>query len=75
MQHLENMKDDTTKYFYVMRNVQNMNRNTKSTMLVKDKEGNTPGSTTEKIKVIQEYFESTLAPEDMKSEFLSVPPM
>ena len=74
MHHLENMKDDTTKYFYVMRNLQNMNRNTKTPMIIKDKEGNTPGSTQEKIKVIEDYFRSTLAPEDMKNEFLTVPP-
>ena len=67
LRNLESMKDDTTKYFYVMRNLQNMNRNTKTPMLIKDKEGNTPGSTTEKIKVIEEYFKSTLAPEDMKN--------
>ena len=43
-------------------------------MLVKDKDGNTPGSTTEKIKVIEDYFKETLAPQDMETEFLTVPP-
>ena len=42
MKHLECMKDDTTKYFYVMRNIQNMNRNVKTPMLVKDKYGFIP---------------------------------
>ena len=74
MSHLENMKDDTTKYFYVMRDIQKMNRNTKSTIIVKDKDGNIPGSNTDKIKIIEGYFKSTLAPEDKKDNFLEVPP-
>ena len=74
MKRLESLKDDNSKYFYVMREVQNMNRNKKSSMLVKDSEGNVPGSTTEKIKIIENYFKSTLAPEDMQHEFLSAPP-
>ena len=59
MKHLESMKDDTTKCFYVMRNIQNMNRNTKASIIVKDREGNVPGSNEEKIKVIKDYFKST----------------
>ena len=43
-------------------------------MLINDKEGNYPGSTKEKIKVIEEYFRETLAPTEMKDEFMNVPP-
>ena len=61
MKHLEQIKDDNTKYFYVMRDIQKTNRNTKSTVLIKDKEGNVPGTNEGKIKVIEEYFRNTLA--------------
>ena len=33
MEHLENLKDDNTKYFHVMREIQNMNRNTKTSII------------------------------------------
>ena len=56
MQKLESLKDDNSKYFYVLRDIQNMNRNNKTSMLVKDKDGTIPGSTIEKIKVIENYF-------------------
>ena len=36
MEKLENIKDDNTKYFYVIREMQNNNRNQKSSMIVKD---------------------------------------
>ena len=48
MKNLEAIKNDNTKYYYVMRSLQNSNRNTKSSILVKDKEGNTPGSNEDK---------------------------
>ena len=60
MQRLESLKDDNSKYFYVMRDIQNMNSNKKSAMLVKDVNGNVPGSNEGKIKVIEDYFKSTL---------------
>ena len=71
---LEQIKDDNTKYFYVLRDLQKLNNNKKASIIVKDKEGNCPGSTQEKITVIEEYFKETLAPDDMKEEFLNVPP-
>ena len=74
LKHLESIKDDNTKYYYVMREIQNHNKNNKSAMIVKDKNGNVPGSNLEKIKVIEEYFKSTLAPIEMEDEFLTVPP-
>ena len=72
MEKLEQIKDDNTRYHYVMRRLHN--KKSKTTILVKDEEGNVPGSTAEKIKVIGAYFKSTLAPEDMKEEYLSIPP-
>ena len=38
--------------------------------MVKDSEGNVPGSTEAKIKIIEDYFKKTLAPENMKDQFL-----
>ena len=57
-----------------MRDIQNINRNNKSSILMKDKEDNVPGSNIEKIKVIEDYFKSTLAPEETKEEIMEVPP-
>ena len=40
MKHLEQISDDNTKYYYVLRSLQNSKKNNKSSMLVNDKEGN-----------------------------------
>ena len=72
--HLESIKDDNTKYLYVLRDFQNNNSNKKSSIIVKDKEGNCPGSTADKIKVIEEHFKETLAPENMEEELMTIPP-
>ena len=46
MAHIESIKDDNTRYHYAMRDI---NRPTqKVPILVKDSEGNIPGSTSEK---------------------------
>ena len=74
LQHLEKISDDNTKYFYVLRDLQNVNNNKKAAIIVKDKEGNCPGATEDKIKIIEEYFKETLAPNNMKEEILNVPP-
>ena len=74
MKHLEELKDDNTKYYYVMRNIQSMNRNNKSSIIVKDTDGNVQGSNEDKIKVIEKYFKDTLAPPDMEPEYLTAPP-
>ena len=74
METLEKCKDENTKYYYVLRDMQNDEKNKKASIIVKDEEGNVAGSNKEKIKVIQGYFQKTLAPEDMEEEFLSVPP-
>ena len=62
LQSLEQIRDDNTKYYYALRNLQNSKTNKKATIIVKDKEGNCPSSTQVKIKIIQEYFKETLAP-------------
>ena len=74
MEKLENIKDDNTKYFYVLREMHNNNNNKKASVIVKDEDDNVPGSTNEKIKIIERYFKKTLAPDDMNNEFLTVPP-
>ena len=74
LHHLENISDDNTKYYYVLRDLQKMKDNKKASIIVKDKNGNCPGSTKEKIEVIEQYFKETLAPDNMKEEFLNVPP-
>ena len=74
MKHLEDIKNDNTRYFYVMRDIQKHNRNTKSTIMIKDKEGNIPGTNEGKIQIIEEYFRNTLAPQDMEDQILTVPP-
>ena len=43
-------------------------------ILVKDSQGNIPGLTSAKIKIIEEYFKKTLAPLHMENEFLDSPP-
>ena len=72
LEHLEKIKDDNTKYHYVLRDLNKPKH--KVPIMVKDKEGNVPGSTAEKIKVIREYFKKTLAPDNMKDQFISPPP-
>ena len=74
MENLEKCKDENTKYYYVMREMQNEDKNKKASIIVKDENGNVPGSNQAKIEVIQNYFTKTLAPKDMEDEFLSVPP-
>ena len=56
MKHLEDTKNDNIRHFYVMRYIQKHNRNTKSPIMIKVKEGNVPGTKEGKIKVIEEYF-------------------
>ena len=56
LHHLENISDDNTKYYYVLRDLQKMKDNKKASIIVKDKNGNCPGSTKEKIEVIEQYF-------------------
>ena len=72
MEHLEKITDDNTRYHYVMREINKPKQ--KIPILVKDAEGNVPGSTSEKIKIIEEYFKRTLAPANMTDEFLSTSP-
>ena len=68
------MKDDNTKYYYVMRDIQSINRNSKSSIILKDKNGDIPGSNEDKIKIIEQYFKATLSPLEMEKEFLEVDP-
>ena len=72
MQRLEDIKDDNTKYHYVMRELNRPKK--KIPILVKDDEGNIPGTATGKIKIIESYFKKTLAPENLKEEFLEIEP-
>ena len=73
MEKLERIKDDNTKYHYVMREINKPKQ--KIPILVKDEDGNVPGSTAGKIKIIEEYFKKTLAPLTMTDEILTTPPM
>lgn len=74
LEKLENVKDDNTKYYYVMRDLQNINRNNKSCIILKDKDGNIPGSNADKIKIIENHFKTTLSPPEMKEEFIEITP-
>ena len=42
MKHLESLKDDNTKYHYVLREINKPKH--KTSILVKDSQGNVPGS-------------------------------
>ena len=72
MEQLERIKDDNTKYHYIMRDLNKPKQ--KIPILVKNKEGDVPGTTQEKIKIIEDYFKKTLAPDSMINEYLSIPP-
>ena len=72
MEHLEAIKDDNTKYHYVMRDINKPTH--KVPILVKDENGDVPGSTAGKIAEIERYFKKTLSPPHMENEFLNVPP-
>ena len=72
MEHLEAIKDDNTKYHYVMRDINKPTH--KVPILVKDENGDIPGSTAGKIAEIERYFKKTLSPPHMENEFLNVPP-
>jgi hypothetical protein len=74
LEKLESVKDDNTKYYYVMRDLQNTNRDNKTSIILKDKHGNIPGSNIDKIKIIEEYFKTTLSPPEMKEELLKINP-
>ena len=56
LENLENISDDNTKYYYVLRDLQKMKSNNKASIIVKDKQDNCAGSTQDKIKVITEYI-------------------
>ena len=44
LENLEQIKDDISKYFYVIRDLQKINNNNKkASIIVKDQEGNCPG--------------------------------
>ena len=59
MEHLEKLKDDNSKYHYIMRDLNRPKE--KIPILVKNEQGEAPGTTQEKIKIIEEYFKKTLA--------------
>ena len=73
LQQLEQIKDHNTKYFYALRSLQNSKKNKKASIIVKDKNGNCPGTTSEKIKVIDAYFKENLAPDDMEEQYMQAP--
>ena len=54
MEKPERIKDDNTKYHYVMREINRPKQ--KIPILVKDEEGNVPGSITEKTKIIEKII-------------------
>ena len=62
LEKLESVKDDNTKYYYIMRDIQSINRDNKSSIILKDKNGDIPGSNADKIKIIEDYFKATLSP-------------
>ena len=64
MEPNEKIKDDNCKYHYIMRDLNKPKQ--KIHILVKNQEGEIPGTTQEKIKIIEEYFVKTLAPQEMK---------
>ena len=72
MEHLESLRDDNTRYHYAMREI-NKPKN-KIPILVKDQEGNVPGCTQCKIKIIEGHFKRTLPPPEMENECISFPP-
>ena len=61
LEELEKAKNDSNKYFLVMKELQNKIRKTE-TLLVKDDKGNIAGSDQEKVKLIAEHFKEVLAP-------------
>ena len=62
MKHLESIKDDNTIYLYVLRDLQNLNKNNKSSTLVKDSEGNVSGFKLTKDQSNRKIFQIHLAP-------------
>ena len=72
LQHLESVSNDSNKYHQAMRDLRRQKSN--KPLLVTDSEGNVAGSTTKKLELIKEHFESALAPESMKKEVKSYEP-
>ena len=57
---LENFKNDSNKYFAVMRQLQRTKK--KKNLLIKDKNENIAGTTEEQIEIITQYFKEMLSP-------------
>ena len=76
LHHIEQIRDDNTKYFYAIRSLQNANKNKKATIIVRDKEGNCMGSTkkfsTDEIQTIARRLNNDKAcgPDEIYAEFI-----
>ena len=68
---LENFKNDSNKYFAVMRQLQRTEK--KKNLLIKDKNENIAGTTEEQIEIITQYFKEMLSP-ILEEEAKTYPP-
>ena len=71
-EQLDKYKDDSNKYYQVIRE---LNRKTpRKRITVSDKNGNTPGTTEGKIKIIKQHCEKALAPKEMETNIKEYDP-
>ena len=73
-EHLDSLKDDSTKYFQVLRSLKL--KTPKQPLFVKTKDGKIPTTNEEKGEVIKTYFKEALGPsnmEDQIKEYLPAP--
>ena len=74
LHRLNQFKDDSNKYYTVMRELQNKEK--KKAIIVWDKETKEiAGSTEDKILIITEHFKSVLAPTNMEDEIITYQPI
>ena len=72
LKNIENMKNDSNKYYAALREMSNMQK--PKPVIVTDKQGKVAGTTAKKLELITEYFKKALAPKEMEEKYKSYKP-
>ena len=72
MAKIETMKNDSTRYFAALKELQSCKK--KENLVVKDKEGKIAATDEEQIKIISDYFQKMLAPDNKKENIIECQP-
>ena len=72
LKNLENIKNDSNKYYSAMKEIKSMRNNAK--ICVKNEEGLIVTNEEEQVKTVAEYFQKILGPDSAKENIIDFPP-